>query len=368
MKGIEVHQLLSNFDYGDAISNEALELREVLRSRGYASNIYAKYIHPKVASDCLNYGKHRKRSNAENIAVFHHSIASEVSEYFRAIPDKKIMIYHNITPSRFFEPFDSGLAYLLKRGRDELKGLSSVPALALGDSTYNAEELKTLGYRNVAVLPLIINTGYLDEEPDEAVMRKYGDGGFTNVIFVGRVAPNKKFEDIIKAFSFYQRFINQSSRLFLVGSHKETERYYTALFGLVERLGAKNVVFTGHVTRSELTAYYRLAHLFLCMSEHEGFCAPLIEAMHFRIPVLAYCSSAVPETMGYAGVLFHEKRYEEVAELMDAVLKDPALKNRIIEAQTRRVGDFDRAKAGERFIEYVEAVSKTVATGSGCAR
>lgn len=352
----EVHQLLSNFDYGDAISNEALEIRDVLRSHGFASNIYARYIHPKVASDCLNYKEHRKRSNAENIAVFHHSIGSEVSEYFRAIPDKKIMIYHNITPSRFYEPYDSRYAYLLKRGRDELKGFSSVPALALGDSTYNADELKTLGYRNVGVLPLLIDIGKFDAEPDPAVTARYG-GGSTNVIFVGRVAPNKKFEDVIKAFSFYQRFINQSSRLFLVGSYGEADLYQASLKAFAESLGAKDVVFTGHVTRAELTAYYRLAHIFLCMSEHEGFCAPLLEAMYFNIPVLAYRSCAVPETMGRAGVVFDEKRYEEVAELMDVVMTDAVFRKKLLSAQAERLKDFDKAKIGERFIEHIRAVA-----------
>ncbi|MBI2414146.1 MAG: glycosyltransferase [Deltaproteobacteria bacterium] len=353
---MEVHQLLSNMDGGDAISNEALELRDILRLNGYESEIYARFIHPGVSSECRFYKEHRKRSSARNIAILHHSIGSEVSEYFRGLPDRKIMIYHNITPSAYFEPFDSRHAYLLKKGRYELKTFAAVPDLALGDSDYNAEELRSLGYGNVAVLPLPINTRHFDAEPEAAVMGRYKDQ-LTNIIFVGRVAPNKRFEDVIKAFSFYQRFINPSSRLFLVGSYRETDRYFTALKALAENLGARDVIFTGHVTKEELAAYYRLAHIFLCMSEHEGFCVPLLEAMHLNIPVLAYRASAVPETMGYAGVLFSEKRYEEIAELMDAVLTNPALKSRILSAQSERLKDFDRVKTGERFIEYVRSVA-----------
>ncbi|MBI5902955.1 MAG: glycosyltransferase family 4 protein [Deltaproteobacteria bacterium] len=352
---IEVHQLLSNLDYGDAISNQAIELRGILRSRGYGSNIYARYIHPRMNSECYFYREHSKRSSGENVVIFHHSIASEVSDYILGLPDKKIMVYHNITPGRFFLPFDRDLAYLLKKGREELKNLAGVPFLALGDSGFNAEELRALGYRNVDTLPIIIDRGLLSSKPDQGVMGRYNDGK-TNVLFVGRVVPNKRFEDIIKAFYFYQRHINRSSRLLLVGSYKNLENYHAALAGLVKRLGLEDVVFAGHVTQSELNAYYRSSHLFLCMSEHEGFCVPLVEAMHFNLPVLAFASSAVPETLGNGGILFREKRYEEVAELMDLVLTDEDIRRKITEAQKIKLKDFDGKKIGELFISHIEAV------------
>ncbi|HAO92526.1 MAG: hypothetical protein A2X99_06100 [Deltaproteobacteria bacterium GWB2_55_19] len=354
MEKVEVHQLLSNLDYGDAISDNALALRDVLREKGYVSNIYARYIHPKVASDCRYFKEHAKRSSASNIAVFHHSIASEVSEYFKGLPDGKIMIYHNITPNHFYEPFNGRMSHLLKKGKNELKAFSRVPDLALGDSAFNAEELKSLGYRNVGVLPLLTDLRRLEGDSDRAVVERYG-GDFTNIIFVGRIAPNKRIEDIIRAFCFYQRFLNPSSRLFLVGSNKEAA-YGSALSGLVKRLGVRDVVFTGHVTVEELRAYYRLSHLFLCMSEHEGFCAPLLEAMFFKIPVVAYRSSAVPETMGGAGVIFNDKKVEEVAELADLILRDAELRRGIVEAQTDRLKDFDRASIGGKFIEFVESI------------
>ncbi|MBI5642863.1 MAG: glycosyltransferase [Deltaproteobacteria bacterium] len=352
---IEVHQLLSNMDSGDAISNDAIELRNILRSRGYESNIYARFIHPDAAAECQPYKEHRKRSLAKNIAIFHHSIASEVSEYVRGAPDKKIMIYHNITPGHFFAPYDSHHAYLLKKGREDLKAYSGVPLLALGDSSYNAAELKGLDYPNVDVLPIVIGTKHLDSEPDKEVLKRYSDGK-TNILFVGRIAPNKKIEDIIKAFYFFQKYIQPSSRLLLAGSCKNMENYRSTLEGLAEKLGAKDVVFTGHVKLPEIIACYRSSHLFLCMSEHEGFCVPLLEAMHFDIPVLAFESSAVPETMGYGGIVFKEKKWEEVAELMNIVLADKALKKKVIEAQRRRLKDFDAEKIGERFLEYIEAV------------
>lgn len=352
---VEVHQLLPNLDYGDAISNHAMEIRAVLRSHGYNSNIYARYIHPKVAGECFPYKEHLKRSSPNNIVVFHHSIGSEVSEYVKTLSDKKIMIYHNITPGHFFAPYDSHLTHLLMKGREELKGFADVPILAIGDSEYNADELRNVGYPNVDVLPIITNFKNLDIPPDERIIRKY-NGTAINVLFVGRVSPNKKQEDIIKTFYFYQRHINQDSRLFLVGSCRNPESYCNALLGLVKKLDVKNVIFAGHTTQQELVAYYKLSNVFLSMSEHEGFCVPLLEAMYFKIPVLAFSSSAVTETLDYAGICFKEKKYEEVAELINIVVTDTDVRERVISSQNKRLLDFDARKTGEKLISFVETV------------
>ncbi|MBI5181717.1 MAG: glycosyltransferase, partial [Nitrospirae bacterium] len=245
---VEVHQLLPNLDFGDAIGNYSLEIRDILRSRGYISNIYVRQRHPKVKNQCYLYAKHKGRSSNKNIVIFHHAIGSEVSEYVKTLPDKKIMIYHNITPAHFFANYDSHVAYLVKKGREELKELSRVPVLALGDSQYNADELKGLGYPRVDVLPIIVNFKSLETAPDKNTMNKYHDG-MTNILFVGRVVPNKRYEDIIKTFYFYQHYINSDSRLFLAGSHHPyLGSYSKALSALVDKLGVKNVVFTGHAT------------------------------------------------------------------------------------------------------------------------
>ncbi len=356
---LEIHQILPNLDCGDAISNHALEIRDILHARGYKSNIYAKMIHPAVADRCYYYSKHQRRSSKKNIIIFHYSIGSDLSEYVKSLPDRKIMIYHNITPPHFFAPFDSHISYLLKKGRDGLKEFASVPELALGDSQYNADELKGLGYRNVNVLPIIMNTKHLDISPDEDVIKKYNDG-FTNIMFVGRVVPNKKFEDIIKVFYFYKRFINGKSRLFLVGPDRIIENYRAGLSAMIKKLGLEDAIFTGHITNAELAAYYKISHVFIGMSEHEGFCVPLLEAMYFNIPVVAFASSAVAETMGDAGIVFKDKKYEESAELIDIVLSDTALREKIIASQRKRLLDFDKEKIAEKLISYVEGLHAAI--------
>ena len=156
------------------------------------------------------------------------------------------------------------------------------------------------------------------------------DDGWTNVMFVGRVIPNKRFEDVIRTFHVYRTRHNPRSRLLLVGSYSGFERYLTMLHALVARLGTPDVHFLGHVSNEELSALYDVADLFLCASEHEGFCVPIIEAFYKRVPVIAYASTAVPATMDGAGVLYDEKEPAAVAKLMDAVLTDPAIENAIV--------------------------------------
>lgn len=350
----EVHQMLQTLAVNDAIGNEVIEIRDLLRSNGYVSNIYAQHIVPELKKKCLHYTEYSKTSSRDNILIFHHSIDSDVTDYVRLLPDRKVMRYHNITPGDFMARYDLALAHRLTKARNELRELAGAFDLALGDSAYNADELRAAGFKKTGVLPILLNADRLNGAPDASVIKALSDG-LVNVLFVGRIAPNKRVEDVIKAFCFYQRHINPSSRLVLAGMH-DYSSYFGFLEGLVDELSVKNVIFTGRVPQSSLIAYYRTAAVFLLMSEHEGFCVPLVEAMHFNLPVLAFASSAVPETLGNGGILFREKRCEEVAELMDLVLTDEDIRRRITEAQRIRLKDFDREKTGESLISFIEAV------------
>src|SRR5690606_3919553 len=153
-------------------------------------------------------------------------------------------------------------------------------------------------------------------------VERFSKDGYTNLLFVGRIAPNKKQDDIIKIFYYYKKFINPESRLILVGSYIGMERYYSELIKLVNDLDLQDVFFTGHIPFESILAYYQISHLFLCMSEHEGFCVPIVEAMLFDLPIIAYRSSAVPATLGNAGFVVSEKNYKAIAELIHIVLND----------------------------------------------
>ena len=178
-------------------------------------------------------------------------------------------------------------------------------------------------------------------------------------MFVGRVIPNKKFENVIRAFHAYRTQHNPRSRLLLVGSHSGFERYLAMLHALIARLGTPDVHFLGHVTNEELTALYDVADLFLCASEHEGFCVPIIEAFYKQVPVLAYAATAVPATMDGGGVLYDTQDPLEIARLMDAVLDDVRLRGR----GRRLAGRGARAAAGEGFRRDPAAQRRRAARG-----
>lgn len=352
---MEIHQLLPDFHFGDAISNYALELQKVLKERGYRSNIYVDVCDPSMRAFCMHYKEHKKASSPKNIMMFHYAIYSEVYNYIRDIPDKKIIIYHNITPHHFFDKHDL-LHSLANKGRKMLKSFHDIPHMSIAVSEFNALELKELGFKNINVLPVIVDFQRFKTPPSQSVLERYNNG-YTNLIFVGRLVPNKKHEDIIKTFYFYKRHINPESRLFLVGSYAGMEAYYESLKFLVNDLGLDDVIFTGKVQFDELIAYYKLSDLLLCLSEHEGFCVPLLEAMYLDIPVVAYSAAGVPYTLGKAGILLNEKNYVEIAELIDLVTKDEELKNKLINNQRKKLVEYNTDKIANKFIKYIEEMS-----------
>ena len=349
---LQIHQVSPSLSYGDAVSNHAIEIRDILRKLGYDSNIYVKYIHPEVSKFAKPLDKYKK--NAANIVIYHFSLAGlDVSDFVRQLPDTKVMIYHNMTPYQYFDGVNDTLYDLCKRGRDELKQFNGITKLALGDSEYNRQELERHGFKDTDVLPIIIDYSKYESEPDKETMRKYDNSGYVNLLFVGRIAPNKKIEDLIKIFYYYKK-INLKSRLFIVGSYEGMEKYLARLHKLVKNLDLSDVVFTGHVSFEELIAYYRMADVFLCMSEHEGFSVPLIESMYFNIPIIAYNATAVPYTLANCGVLVNEKRYDEIAEMVQLLISDAALRKKIVAGQNKRLNDFERSKMEEKLKKYMD--------------
>ena len=346
---MRIDQLTAGFAEGDAISGIAMELQKLFRSWGHDSEICAmpQFTSARMRGLCVDYREHRDSGDPRDIMLFHFSIGGELVEFFRNLKCRKILFYHNITPPEYYAAIDPASARRLEEGYARLASLRDCVDLALADSEFNKSGLVAAGYTNVEVIPPLIDFGVLDQEPDMNMVRRRADIS-TKILFVGRIVPNKKFEDLIKIFYFYQKTVNPQSRLLLVGSYTRESRYYAYLRGLVTELkmaaDVRDVVFAGHATFRELLAYYRLADVFLCMSEHEGFCIPLLEAMHFGIPIIAYRSSAVPETLGGASVVVNTKEPELVAEMIHEVVTNREFRERIIEQQNRRLSDFRRDK------------------------
>jgi glycosyltransferase involved in cell wall biosynthesis len=326
-----IHQVLATLGYGDAIGHEVLGIQRVLRRAGYESEIFVETSDPRLEDLTIDYREMVGHVVADDVLIHHFSIGSRASRTAYALPGHMALVYHNITPPEYFLGVHKELVKLCFRGRRELRAYIDRCDLALGDSEYNRQELETLGFRETGVLPVVPDFTHLDQADHNTVAAF--DDERTNILFVGRVIPNKKFEDVIRAFHFYRTRRNHRARLLLVGSYSGFEKYLATLHGLIARLGTPDVHFLGHVRNEELSALYDIADLFFCASEHEGFCVPLAEAFYKRVPVLAYAATAVPATMDGAGVLYDTKDPEYLAQLMDSVLDTPGIADAIVASQ-----------------------------------
>ena len=333
---IQIHQVLATLGYGDAIGHEVLGIQRVLRAAGYESEIFVETADHRLESQTRDYRQLVDFSRADNLLLHHFSLGSKASRTAYALPDRMALIYHNITPPEYFVGVHRTLARQCFRGRRELRAYADRCDLAMGDSEFNRQDLVSLGFPRTAVLPVVPDFSHLDRDADWFVARDFDDE-WTNVLFVGRVIANKKIEDLVRFFHAYHTFYNPRARLLIVGAQSGFERYVASLHQLVATLGAKDVHFIGHVSDEQLVAFYEVADLFLCASEHEGFCVPLVEAFYKQVPVLAYAATAVPATLDGAGVLYDDKDPIHVATLMDAIVSDTSLQDRIVDGQLAAV-------------------------------
>jgi glycosyltransferase involved in cell wall biosynthesis len=350
-----VHQVLATLGYGDAIGHEVLGIQRVLHGAGYESEIFVETADRRLEHLTTDYREMVGAFSPEDVLIHHFSIGSRASRTAYALPGRMALVYHNITPPEYFIGVHKDLVKLCFRGRRELTAYTSRCELALGDSEYNRQELEALGFADTGVLPVVPDFTHLDLEPNTMTSESFDDG-WTNIMFVGRVIPNKRFEDVIRAFHVYRTRHNPRARLLLVGSYGGFEKYLTMLHALVARLGTPDVHFLGHVSNEELTALYEVADLFLCASEHEGFCVPLIESFYKRVPVLAFAATAVPATMDGGGVLYDTKDPFEVARLMAAMLDDADVEDAIIASQDAALDRLLRKDFAGTLLRFVDQI------------
>ena len=302
-----VHQVLATLGYGDAIGHEVLGIQRALRSAGYESDIFVETADPRLEDQIWDYRDLMAASHPDNLLLHHFSIGSKASRVAFALPDRMTLIYHNITPPEYFVGVHDLLVELCYLGRRELRAYVDRCEIAVGDSEFNRQELAAIGFADTGVLPVVPDFSHLDVTRDSFIASDFDDA-WTNIVFVGRVIPNKRIEDLIRIFAAYKRAYNHRSRLIVVGSQGGFEKYVTMLYGLAARLGVTDLHMTDHVTNAQLAACYDVADVFLCASEHEGFCVPLMEAFHARVPVIAYAATAVPATMDGGGILYRGSR------------------------------------------------------------
>ncbi len=352
---MEIHQFATSLSYGDAISDEMLEIQKALCSRGYRSEIFIRFYEPRMARFIRDFREYKNFSSPDNVVIFHFSIGSPVSKMFFRIPDHRIMIYHNITPYEYFLDYHRILTRECYKGRLEIKLFKDKVALALGDSEFNRKELEAVGYPSTGVLPLLLNFSKFDNAGDPAVDRIYDSDKFT-LLFVGRVIPNKKFEDVIKTFYFYKKFFNSDSQLILAGDYRGMERYLASLMELVGRLELSDVHFTGHVEFTELCSFFRMSDVYLSMSEHEGFGVPLLESFYMGKPVIAFAAGAVEETMNSGGILLRWKNYFGTAALLDRLKKNESFRNKVISSQKKALEKYRSDSVSKILMDHIKKV------------
>jgi len=334
-----IHQLLPDLVYGDAISNYAIGIKDYLRDYGYESDIFASRCYDEQVVHEAHIFQPDLIGKDDGI-LYHHSIGSEITSFVVEHTGPKCLIYHNITPAKFFEPYRPDFAGKLAEGRSNLKEMATKFCVSAGDSAYNASELKAWGFAEPFVLPIPVSPDKWSRSADLGLMAQLGDGK-TNILFVGRIVPSKCLHDLVAAFSEYLS-MDSNARLIIVGENLPDDPYYGYLIDTIQRSGlSQHIVLTGKVSDAELHAYYKTASLFWSMSEHEGFCVPLIEAMWFDVPVLAYKSSAIPETLGRSGIMFTKKNdLVAVAALAKLLVRDEKLRGIVLQAQRKRRTDF----------------------------
>lgn len=335
-----VHQLVHTLSYGDAISGEVLALQRVFRSLGVESEIFAINEHPKLKGQSIDYREFIPKLGAgfDGSIILHYSLGSPLNTLYRELKSaERILIYHNLTPAHWFEGVNPRIVSDIRQGEAELPELCHISSRLLADSNFNAQELSRFGVSaEVLELPIDPARWDLPTNPGIAAVVR-GEPGI-HLLHVGRLAPNKRVEDIIKTFYFLHHHFERNSRLWLAGIDIDTELYSFALKELAYELNLAHAInFVGCLDDSELKALYENCSTYICMSEHEGFCLPVVEAMHFGMPVVSFSSSALTETVGSGGILISEKRPAEIAALIQRINTDQALKAKLVQAGKERV-------------------------------
>jgi len=340
-----VNQWVPAAHKGDAIGDSARRVRDLLRELGHESEIYALTIDDDLRGEIRPFADAGARRG--DLTILHFAMVSPLTPEFARLPGGRVLQYHNVTPAHFFAAYDANIFRLTALSREDLKTLVGHTDVALGDSEYNRQELEDYGFSNTGVFPIAIDIDRITKAPRRPALEEVlRTDGFLNFLFVGRIAPNKKIEDHIKLAEHYKRYVDESYRFIFVGRTDAVPNYFNTVQALLAeyKMPPGRFLFPGAVPDEDLAAYYRMSSVYISLSEHEGFCVPLLEAMAADVPVLAYASTAVPDTLGGAGVQFSPKDLEFASELLGELAYDDSLRTQVIAGQRRRLADFGDAR------------------------
>lgn len=351
---VPIHQFLPTLNPGDAIGNVTRAMRDAIRAMGHPSEIFAENVDPSLAGEAHRYSEYPHFEDPRNVLLYHYSVASPLSEFLRLTWERKVLIYHNVTPPAFYDDLEPHIRHVLARSEDELRALAPVIDVAVGDSGFNCSELERFGYRDPQVLPILLDLHKLERELDADTLVDES-GAEHRILFVGKLGPNKRFEDLMVCFEHYRRTRDPKAKLVLIGG-SFSPMYEQRVRALQQHLGPESIVLKGAVSQGVLNAYYRKAALFLCLSDHEGYCVPLVECMYLGLPVVAYRHPGVEWTLGGSGLLLDRKDPETVAAAMERVLTDPMLRKTVVDSQKRRLEELSPTRVKQRLAEILASV------------
>jgi glycosyltransferase involved in cell wall biosynthesis len=355
-----VHQLVPSLARHDAVSDHAMEVRSLLASLGLETEVWYDVAHGPAHADGRPYREFTARAGRDRtLLLYQLSTGSPMADFLLARPEARVVNYHNITPDRVFAPWEPVVAETLRGGRAQLRLLAAGTALGIADSSFNERDLRAEGYASTTVSPVLVDLERRCGETDDATFSRLQDeraGGGADWLFVGRVAPQKRQHDVLKAFAAYVRHADPRARLHLVGG-SSSDSYLTAIARTAAALGLqRSLRLTGAVPQAALVAHYRSADVFVCLSEHEGFCVPALEAMHLGLPVVAYPAAAVPDTLDGAGLLVSSRSPLSVATAVERVLGDADLRSSLVRRGRARARHFALERSRARFAQALSAV------------
>lgn len=349
---MRIAQVVPALTLGDAVSNNCRAIDAILHEAGYDTKIYAENYSPNMPKGLLEPLGNLRRLGDRDILLYHMAISLERNMV--AYGGQRIFQYHNITPPEFYREYNPQVADICEAGLSQMRSYKDAPMLCWADSEFNRQDLINAGYSCcIHTVPILVPFQDYEKPADQKVLEQYDDD-YVNFLFVGRVVPNKAHEDVIRTFAWYQKHVNPKCRLFLVGN-ADMKSYVGRLKRYIALLKVQNVIFPGHISFNAILAYYKLADVFLCMSLHEGFCVPLLEAMYFHVPIIARATTAIPYTLNGSGVLLEDNDPVTAALMVDRIVRDPALKAQIIEKQDRRLEDFSHERIKKQILEELKA-------------
>ncbi len=357
-----VHQFVPALLPRDATGQHTLALQQALRDAGFESDLYVEAAHDDLWVHATYFERYPERAQPGDILLYQLSTASPIAEFLLGRPERLVLDYHNITPPSFYDGWEDHTSTKVELARLQMAALAPLAVLGIADSAFNAAELRRFGCATTSVIPILSGVDDHQVEVDAAELARLtaAHRDATVLLFVGRISPNKTQHHLVEALWLYRRWYDPHARLHLVGP-AFTDSYVEAVFAFADELGLRDAVRHGEdLSDAELAAWYADADAFVCLSEHEGFCIPLLEAMRAGLPIVAYAAGAVPETLGDAGILLESKRPSVVAAAVDRVRRDQTLSDRLADAGHRRLAAFSPAVTRARFAEVLHALDDRV--------